>query len=315
MKTRQWILLLFISAVTAIFIRMFVFETIRVASFSMSETLKPGDRLIVEKLSLGARLPMALGLPFMPDSTPFGRTYLILGKQANRVHGFGDINRNELIAFNEPDPNPTYSRNPVLLSRCVGLPGEILESNEGDLHVQGKKIQRPADETISFSIPKSSFKELIMLLARQNITRGLYKKKDTGYLYLTRTEWLKIHKDSRYDSLELHLEAIYLGNCKLRIPARGMQIPLNDSTLSLYGNLIEKYENVTLRRCADGTILKNGHKSYRYIFKCNYYFFLNDHQGYLNDSRSLGLIPEQLILGKVNLVLFSPSDKRFLHKI
>jgi signal peptidase I len=115
--------------------------------------------------------------------------------------------------------------------------------------------------------------------------------------------------------LKLSLRFTRFDERSIRIPAMGSKVELNDSTFRLYGETINRFEGVTLKLDTAGSILKNGHKVRFHTFKENYYFVLNDHQGFLNDSRSFGLIPERLVIGKAWMVLLSPSGKRFLEKI
>lgn len=312
MRTRQWILMLLIAACFAFVIRMFVFETVRVATPSMAETFQTGDRLMIEKLSLGARLPMSIGIPFMPDSLPIGKTFIALTRNAKRLPGTGSIQRNDILAFNQPNRQIVYSRNPVLLSRCVGLPGELIQIQKGLVRINHKPISRPANTILCYSIPRASFIDVNRLLMRYGISSTLFQKQDTGYVYLSRSEWLLLYKDKQFASLSLKKVSTAFDERNMRIPYKGMKIELNDSTLKLYGTAIRYFEHVSISKTSSGTYLKNGLKSNRYVFKYNYYYVLNDHQGFLNDSRSLGVIPEQLIVGKASLVLFSPKTKRFM---
>lgn len=73
------------------------------------------------------------------------------------------------------------------------------------------------------------------------------------------------------------------------VPYMGMSIPINDSTLALYGKII-KYETAkkdTNILYIDGT----------YTFSENYYFAIGDNIGISYDSRHWGFIPESFIIG------------------
>lgn len=315
MKTRQWILILIGAALLALTIRVFLFETIRVASLAMSNSQEVGDRLFVEKLTLGARLPMSLGVPFVPDSLFGNKTYLTWGKGPKRSHGFGAIKRNDLLAFNDPTSHLNPDRSPILLSRCVGLPGETFLLIKGKTVINGKKIARSQDVSFCYSYPLSLQSTLQQVMTACKINRPVYHDKDSGFVYLTRHEWLCLYRIKEQIHLGLRLRASKFDEKRILIPSKASKIELNDSTFQLYGQLINRFEGVHLEQDTAGNILKNGHKVRFYTFKENYYFLINDHQGYLNDSRSFGLLPERLIIGKAWMVLFSPSGKRFLELI
>jgi signal peptidase I len=311
MRTRQWILILLVATISALLIRMFVFETIKVASSSMSKTFLKGDILIVEKWSIGPRLPMSIGFPFFPDSILGRPTFLAISKQSTRIAPKSNIKRNDILAFNQPFPCPLFSRNPILLSRCVGLPGETLVLTDEEVIIDGKIIDRPTDASNCFGFPKQDYAIAKRLLKIMNVDNEIFQSKDSCYVYLTRLEWYKLSKQKERMNIRLEHRMPYNG-FNIKIPKRGYQIPLNDSTLFLYGELIKTYENVEIKKETSNRFLKNNHKSNKYVFQKDYYFMLNDHQGYTNDSRSFGLIPEQLFIGKIGLLMLSPSSKRFM---
>jgi signal peptidase I len=315
MKIRQWILIILFAALIAVIIRIFAFETIRVASPVLSETQKTGDRLIVEKWTLGPRRPMSIGWPFLSDSLFGKKTYLTLSSIPSRIKGLGKIKRNDLLAFNQPDRIQPLDRSTILLSRCVGLPGEIIHLSKSKLYINGKKELRPAEVSNCYSFPMLVQHDLRLLMKKVQIPGEIYQKKDTGFIYLTGNEWLRLYKEQAFTKIMLKLRVSEYDEKAIRIPAKGMPLELNDSTFQQYGNLINRYEGVVLTRDTAGVFLENGRKVRYHIFQENYYFMLNDHQGYLNDSRSFGVLPERLFIGKACLVLFSPASKRFMQKI
>lgn len=315
MKTRQWILILIGAALLALTIRVFVFETIRVASQAMSDSQETGDRLFVEKWTLGARLPNAVGIPFAPDSLFGKKSFLILGKEPKRCPAFGTISRNDVLAFNDPTSDKTIDRAPILLSRCVGLPGENFYLSKGKTFIDGKKSSRHQDVAYCYSYPLTLQKTLLQVMTACNFKRPVYQDKDSGFVYLTRHEWLRLYRMKPKVDLGLRLRVSSFDEKKILIPAKGTKIEMNDSTFRLYGTLISRYEGVQLKLDTTGNVLKNGHKIRFHTFRQNYYFLINDHQGYLNDSRSFGLLPERYIIGKTWMMLISPSGKRFLEKI
>lgn len=315
MKTKQWILVLVGAIVLALSIRVFLFETVRVASQAMSESREKGDRLFIEKWTLGARLPMTIGLPFAPDKL-FGKSsFLTFADEPIRIHGFGVLQRNDLLAFNDPASLSTLDRAPILLSRCVGLPGELFRLTKGKTFINGKKVLRHQDVSYCYSFPSTLEGKVQQVMTACKFNSPIYHDKDSGFVYLTRHEWLCLYRIKNQVDLKLSLRFTRFDEQNIRIPARGTKVELNDSTFRLYGETINRYEGATLKQDTAGNILKNGHKVRFHTFRDNYYFVINDHQGYLNDSRSFGLLPERFVIGKAWMVLLSPSGKRFLEKI
>jgi signal peptidase I len=308
-------MILFGATLLALAIRVFLFESIRVASPAMSESQKAGDRLFIEKWSLGARLPMSVGFPFAPEVL-FGRlTYVTFGKEVKRCPALGTIERDDLLAFNDPDSKKVLDRSPILLSRCVGLPGEHFRLSKGKCYINGKKVKRPADVSYCYSFPLQLQGSLQKVMKAYHFVRPIYHDKDSGFVYLTRYEWLCLYRIRKQIDLKLRVRFTSFDEKDLRIPSKGLKIELNDKTFQLYGETINRFENAGLTIDTAGNILKNGHKVRFHTFKENYYFLVNDHQGFLNDSRRFGLLPEHLIIGKAWMVFLSPSNKRFLEKI
>jgi len=286
-----------------------------VASQAMSDGLETGDRLFVEKWSVGARMPVSVGIPFAPDSL-FGRkSYLKLGDDPKRCPALGSIKRNDLLVFNDPTSVQSIDQAPILLSRCVGLPGELFYLSKGKTIIDGKKVNRHQDVSFCYSFPLSLQKTLIQVMKACKFQRPIYQEKDSGYVYLTRHEWLCLYRVKSQVDLELKLRVSSFDEKKILIPAKGTKVEMNDSTFRLYGKLINQYEGIQLKEDSLGYVWRNGHKIRFHTFKDNYYFLINDHQGYLNDSRSFGLLPERFIIGKAWMMLISPSGKRFLEKI
>jgi signal peptidase I len=316
MKIRPWILILIGAFLLALFTRIFIFETIRVATPAMSESQKTGNRLLVGKLALGPRMPGSIGIPFVPD-TLFGRqTYTSLNTFPKRIPGFGKIKRNDLIAFNIPSEKKiAIDHSPILLSRCVGLPGEHFRLSGGKMYINHIETQHHPDVSFCFSIPPRFIRPLSKLLQSSQIRCEIYQKADSGYIYLTRPEQFKLRKLAAKQILQLKPCFSTFDEKDVFIPNKGFQIILDDSTFNLWGGLINRFEGITLKRSADGLFFENNTKIERYTFKQNYYFLLNDHQGYLDDSRTFGILPESHIIGRATMILLSPRDKRFLQKI
>jgi signal peptidase I len=91
-----------------------------------------------------------------------------------------------------------------------------------------------------------------------------------------------------------------------------MTILLDSASFNKWHTLINAHEECRLIRSKEGNYLLNGVRIRRYTFKQDYFLVLNDHQGFLNDSRTFGLVPASHIIGRALFTLFSPKEKRFL---
>jgi len=102
----------------------------------------------------------------------------------------------------------------------------------------------------------------------------------------------------------------------IRVPEKDMKIVINDSTLSLYGELIAKYEGNDHVAIRNGKLTIEGKEIAEYKFKQNYYFMMGDSRHNSLDSRYWGFVPEDHILGKPLFIWFSyDSDANMLNKV
>ena len=93
----------------------------------------------------------------------------------------------------------------------------------------------------------------------------------------------------------------------LLIPAKGMTVDLDQHNLPVYRRIIEFFEGNTLEQC-DGQIFINGTPTTQYTFKMDYYWMMGDNRHNSADSRYWGFVPEDHIVGRASMVVFS-KDK------
>lgn len=109
----DWIKTILIALAITFFVKAFILDATKVSGRSMLNTLHDGDLLLVNKV----------------------------GKH------FRDYKRGEIVILNAPDfPNRLY------VKRIIGLPGDLVEIIDGDVFVNGEKLEEKyvsVDETVA----------------------------------------------------------------------------------------------------------------------------------------------------------------------
>ena len=244
-----------------VFLQVFVFTSFKVPSKSMEPTLTPGDYILVDKCSTGARL--------------FNLLKAVNGEEVEiyRVPGWRKIRRNDVLVFNFPYPEKRDSMAfDVMLyyaKRCVGLPGDTLEIRNAHYRVRG------VGETIGYVDGQAEMQRVI----------------DSGAEKRMRLVTRSYPKDSALGWNIAEFGPLY-------IPRQGDNLPMNRKHALLYKHPIEWEQKKKLRMKGDSVWIGDSLiNSYR--FRESYYFMAGDKALNSRDSRYWGLLPETFIVGRV----------------
>lgn len=277
------IFLLFILIIAIFSIPVFFFDQFPIKGRSMNPTLLEGDHILINKFLFGARIY---------KKYDFSQYKL----ESFRVPGIRKIRIGDIIVFNYTDPNNNgkieFKLNYVYAKRCIGCPGDTIGIDSGfyyNASFPGKKLCPDMYQRVLFNTPDSL---------------------------------LMVYPDVKYSAVRLYSgdEWTVKDFGPLYVPARGNQIQMTIETLKLYEKVIE-YETGNKPVIGDrGEILLDGMLLANYTFQENYYFMVGDNVLNSNDSRYIGFIPEDYIVGIATRVLFSKisySNKiyRILKKI
>lgn len=246
-------------------VRMFLYDQFVIPSNSMRPTLIPGDRVVVNKTKLGARLYS--NFDFNSEGVDL---------KSWRTRGYEKIEYNDIIVFNFPLHEGKYSFviNHVYCKRVVALPGDTIRIKNGhymcnNYHgVLGNENMQGVLESIPDSILYPVWSTIPF-----DDEHFRWNVKSFGPLYIPRLG----------DSI--HLSA-YEGCIYKNILEweTGKQISWNWESNQTY---------------ADEDLLNY------YTFMHNYYFVAGDNVVDSFDSRYWGLVPEEYIIGVVCCISYS----------
>lgn len=247
-------------------IRAFVCDQFVIPTESMTPTLIPGDRILVNKLIFGARIYKSFDFS---DHAPL---------ESWRTWGWRKIKPNDVLIFNFPygydDRNEiAFKINYVYGKRCIGTPGDtvsVINSFFRNSSVEGPVGYLPEQEQLS-RIPDS-------LLAENVIHAMPFDKEHYGWTIK-------------------NMGPLY-------VPKKGGSVELDTINFQLYRQIIE-YETGRKFAVKDHRLLLGETPVTHYTFGNNYYFTCGDNALNSGDSRYWGFVPEEFIVGVATRITYS----------
>ena len=196
--------------------------------------------------------------------------------EIHRTPGFRKTKRGDVLVFNFPHPNGWDKIEMHILKyyikRCIGLPGDTLSIRNGRFRINGTN------------------EPLGNMDSQERIGRTLPGEFPDG-----------VYKAFPFDSV-ISWNIRNFG--PLCVPQAGTRIALDLRNYKLYRQAIE-YETGGKLTYSGGQALLDKQPLPEYTFRCDYYFFCGDNVSDSKDSRYLGFVPEEFIIGVVRRISFS----------
>lgn len=246
-------------------VRIFFFDQFITPTSSMEPTLLPGDRIIVDKTLMGARIYN--GFDFDPNGQEL---------DAWRTRGTRSVQRNDIIVFNYPYHNGklNFVINHVYAKRCVALPGDSLSIVEG--FYKNNNCNGP-----------------LGYLSEQEHLHALTEARIDSLILFT------FPFDPHMPGTIYNMPPLYVPRC-----GDVVRITPKEATLYRLLLEWETGKHVEID-WEKNTVTLNGKPLLRYVFRHNYYFMAGDNVLDSRDSRYWGLVPEEYIVGIVTHVSYS----------
>lgn len=236
----------------------------------MKPTLKPGDKVVVNKILMGARIYTDFHFPHDGGEL-----------KSFRLKGIRQVKHNDIVVFNFPQHRDRISFviNNVYCKRVLALPGDRIWTKNGfyrNNNYSGtlgiKEMQRRFSET-----PDS-------LLSDETLNTYPFDKKHIPYT-------------------TKNMHPVY-------VPRQGDRIRLTPYEAAYYKLLLEwETGKIITWDWKKNAVYANSIRIYSHEFKHNYYFMAGDNVMDSNDSRYWGLVPEEYIVGIVSFVIHQ-NNKR-----
>ncbi len=286
-----------------------LFDTFKIPTHSMDNSIPAGTRIIVLK----AKLTPTRFEPIVfrnPEGDTVVRPYMPQGYYSLiRSNGREMVNKQYKKIF------VPLNKREIWIGRCVGIPGDIIKIRDARLFVNGSKYDNPHVLKYYTVILKENQPIHPKVLEKFNIIPANVHKTPRGIeMALSRYQTNQLKKLPAVRSITMKLDTGWIDPRifpfsdsihwnkdhfgELVIPGKGTTIKLNLKKLPIYERLITNYEQNELV-VSEGKIYINGKQTNTYTPKMNYYFIVSDNRDNAVDSRFWGFLPENHIFGKI----------------
>ena len=298
----------FVIVYAAVLIKGLFFIYCEVPTSSMEGTLLPGDGILVSKLHYGARVNSGTFFLAKVNDT-----------DGYRLPGITTVKAGDVVEFNSP-----YKPDITLVKRCVALPGDVVKIESTRLYINSylKQYENSCLEYRLNTKDTLAISKLLDSLGVESRNRTLRKNKSQFILLLNSRQADVLSKAAATEKMYIaekkggNGSALYPAAKRrewsrdnygpLKIPYKGYKLPFSAENLKIYGRYITAEGNLIT---ADSeSVNLNGAKASSYVFKSNYYFMMGDNRHRSIDSRWIGLVPENYIIGKAVSVVYSADS-------
>jgi signal peptidase I len=335
---KEWRDSIIFAVVVATFFRWGIAEAFVIPTPSMENSMLVGDYLFVSKYHYGSRTPRTpLQVPLthqkiwgteIPSYLPW------IQLPSYRLPGLRKVKRNEPVVFNVPKDLLDPTERPIdlktyLVKRCVAIGGDVLMIQDKQVYVNSELLTNPSglkfsyDVTTKDQLRPNTLEKLgldsddytfLGRLATNHVAYRMLLTTDQYQEITTQNYMISIRESSveggfplfPYSMSDVWTDKNY---GPLTIPQKGMSIIVNDSTLAIYGEIIQKYEGHREVNLNGGKLQIDGREVSTYEFQQDYYFMMGDSRDNSLDSRYWGFVPEDHILGKPLFIWMSIDNE------
>lgn len=270
----------------------------------MRDTLRVGDKILINKLRLGPLLPDVNDVPilnwfsFSNESAPI-----------KRLSGYGTVRMGDIIMFHIYDDQ---GNEVDVIKRCMATPGDTLQILDGLANINGIDKKPLLSERISVMIFSADTKGILSALSDN--AHVLNQEINSVVLELSRSELERLKSSGLIDSISYdpfrlpegkrvfpwsHKTDWTLNNYgPIVAPFKGMQVHLDSYNSHLYWYTIASELKDSVR-LVDDRVWVNDRILDTHVFNEDYFFVLGDNRDHSMDSRVIGFIAQRQIVGIV----------------
>lgn len=278
----------------------------------MESTLIKGDKVLVNKLSYGPRMPITpISIPFVHDRFFGLKSYTNLLQLPYFRLFSSPIHRNDLVLFNSPaEKDIPLDKRSLLISRCVGVPGDTIKIEDGMYYINEEQYVQSPTLLNEYVAPIESSSRITNLVNQLQLdVPKHYISGDSLYFTLTRYDAFILSKYTT-PGMFYKKQKIIPETIMLIVPSKGRGVALSPQNIRNYKQIIE-IEQGGKATFEENKVFINNEEIKIYYFCDDYYWMLSDNSVEAIDSRDLGFIPFKNVIGRVSMVLYSKGERGF----
>jgi signal peptidase I len=258
-------------------LRTFGIGSYRISTSSMENTLHKGDYVLVNKL---------------PAS---------------------HLKRNRVLLFTSPLIQDR-SAAPLLVSRCIALPGDTIRVSGAGYSVNGVLYPRSPNTLLFYTFEQGIKTPFLAALQKLNIPlRDMKENATRARLSLTSFEEYRIREELT-EQMNSRFVREETPSYRLVVPRKGVEYRLDGAFLTACREAILA-ETSGRAEFRNRKLFVNGQETNRFRFSRDYCWVLSDNVNEAVDSRHLGFIPASHIIGNAWFCWYSKDPERRFRKI
>lgn len=274
----KWLAAFALAAGVVMGVRRYGIESYRISTQAMLEALYPGDYILV-----------------------------------NKWQSSGNPGRNRVVLFTSPLRRDTAAA-PLFISRCVGMPGDTIEVGPEGYSVNGVLVPRSPRALTAYFVALKAKEDFLRALHALRIPERDMKTEAFGLtLRLTPFEAYQIRQE-----LPEELHSLFIHDpgerYTLVVPRRGRAYRLDGAALTACKEAILR-EAGGRARFRDGKLYLDGQETSFFFFEQDYYWVLSDNTSEAVDSRHLGFVPADHLVGNAFFCWYSPDKGRMFKSV
>jgi len=285
----KWIFAFAGAIAVVLLLRGFAFTSCLIPSTGMENSLFQGERILVNKWSYGLRVPLM--------------SLFSYHRWCER-----SVRQQDVVVFNNPAAigQPTIDRREIYISRCIGTPGDTLLV-DSLFSVSSPEAQFNPDKKRLYSYPATKEQLITSLMQTLSITNdGLMGSNDSTHVRsFSRYEYYLLEQAiSDQNWIQPLTEKSEKELKPLIVPGKGKALRVYPWNITLLRNTLVMHEGKQAEIKND-TLYIDGKPTQHCFFTKDYYWMASNNSVNLSDSRLLGFVPQDHIIGKASLIWFS----------